>query len=165
MRGINMSNNELWKKFLENMKEVISSTSFDIWFNEEDTKLHSLKNGIATITVAQEITKKHLEEYYMDSMIEAMRKASNMDVSINVILEEDVKTLEEERRKELNKIEEEKVHQSSDNANLNPSYTFESFIEGKSNKLLIKLQELLQNLLGHIIHYFYMEKVGLVKPI
>ena len=133
-----MSNNELWKKFLENMKEVISSTSFDIWFNEEDTKLHSLKNGIATITVAQEITKKHLEEYYMDSMIEAMRKASNIDVSINVILEEEVKALEEERRKELNKIEEEKVRQSSDNANLNPSYTFESFIEGKSNKFAYK---------------------------
>jgi len=133
-----MNNNELWKKFLENMKEVISSTSFDIWFNEEDTKLHSLKNGIATITVAQEITKKHLEEYYMDSMIEAMRKASNMDVSINVILEDEVKALEDERRKELNKLEDEKVHQSSDNANLNPNYTFESFIEGKSNKFAYK---------------------------
>ena len=28
MRGINMSKSELWKKFLENMKELTSSTSF-----------------------------------------------------------------------------------------------------------------------------------------
>ena len=33
-----MNNNELWKKFLDNIKEVVSKTSFDIWFNEEDTK-------------------------------------------------------------------------------------------------------------------------------
>ena len=39
-----MSNRELWKNFLENIKEVISSTSFDIWFNENDTKLYSFKN-------------------------------------------------------------------------------------------------------------------------
>jgi len=133
-----MSNSELWKKFLDNMKECITSTSFDIWFNEEDTKLYSFKNDIATITVAQEIFKKHLEEYYMDNMIDAMRKATDSDVTINVILEDEVKSLEEERRKELQLIEDSNVHQSSDNANLNPNYTFESFIEGKSNKFAYK---------------------------
>ena len=133
-----MSNSELWRKFLENMKEVISSTSFDIWFNEEDTKLYSFKNDIATITVAQEVFKKHLEEYYMDNMIEAMRKATNTDVTISVILEDEIKNLEAERRKELQSLEDENVHQSSDNANLNPNYTFESFIVGNSNKFAYK---------------------------
>ena len=133
-----MSNSELWRNFLENMKEVISSTSFDIWFNEEDTKLYSFKNDIATITVAQEVFKKHLEEYYMDNMIEAMRKATNTDVTISVILEDEIKNLEAERRKELQSLEDENVHQSSDNANLNPNYTFESFIVGNSNKFAYK---------------------------
>ena len=133
-----MSNSELWRKFLENMKEVISSTSFDIWFNEEDTKLYSFKNDIATITVAQEVFKKHLEEYYMDNMIEAMRRATNTDVTISVILEDEIKNLEAERRKELQSLEDENVHQSSDNANLNPNYTFESFIVGNSNKFAYK---------------------------
>ena len=54
-----MNKNELWNKFLFNIKEVISSTSFDIWFNENDTKLYSFKNDIATITVPQEYHKKH----------------------------------------------------------------------------------------------------------
>lgn len=133
-----MSNSELWKKFLDNMREFINPTSFDIWFNEEDTKLYSFNNDIATILVAQEIFKKHLEEYYMDNMVDAMRRATDSDVTINVVLEEDIKSLEEVRRKELQQKEDSYVHQSYDNANLNPNYTFESFIEGKSNKFAYK---------------------------
>ena len=133
-----MNNNELWKKFLENIKEVISTTSFDIWFNENDTKLYSFKDDIATITVNQEVYKKHLEEHYIDNMNDAMRRAANTDVTINIILEKDVVSVEEKRRKELENIENEKVSQSSSNANLNPNYTFETFIVGNSNKFAFK---------------------------
>lgn len=133
-----MSNSEMWKKFLENMSEVISKTSFDIWFNEEDTKLYSFKNDIATITVNQEVYKKHLEENYMEDMIECMRKVVNADVTFNIVLEKDINELEKERKKQL-KIEiNEHVNQSSDNANLKPNYTFESFIVGDSNKFAFK---------------------------
>ena len=96
-----MSNSEMWRKFLDNIKEVISSTSFDIWFNENDTKLYSFKNDIATITVPQEYHKKHLEDHYIDNMNMAMRKAANTDVTINIILDSEVSALEEERRKQL----------------------------------------------------------------
>ena len=133
-----MSNNEIWIKFLNNIKDEISGMSFNIWFNEEDTKLYSFKNGIATITVNQELIKKHLEENYIDIMIEAMGKTVNSEVSINIVLEQDIKAIEEERRKELRELEKENVHQSSDNANLNPNYTFESFIVGDSNKFAYK---------------------------
>lgn len=138
MRGISMSNNELWRKFLENIKEVVSKTSFDIWFNEEDTKLYSFKDDIATITVNQDIFKKHLEEHYIDDMTDAMRKAANTDVTINIILEKDILALKEEEKKK-NKLQDgDNVHQSYNNANLNPNYTFESFIVGDSNKFAFK---------------------------
>ena len=133
-----MSNSELWKKFLENIKEVISSTSFDIWFNENDTKLYSFKNDIATITVNQEVYKKHLEEHYMDNMNEAMRKATGNDITINIVLEKDLSALEEERKKQLTIDIKDTVNQSPDNANLKPNYTFESFIVGDSNKFAFK---------------------------
>ena len=133
-----MSNNEIWIKFLNNIKDEMSGMSFNIWFNEEDTKLYSFKNDVATITVNQEFIKKHLEENYIDLMLESMRKATNTDVNINIVLEKDIKAIEEERRKELRELEKENVHQSSDNANLNPNYTFESFIVGDSNKFAYK---------------------------
>ena len=129
MRGINMSNSEIWKNFLNNIKDEITDISFNIWFNEDDTKLYSFKDDVATIVVNQDFIKKHLEDNYMDIMMEAMYKATNSNVTIKVILEDEVKALEEERKKELKKsMEKDFVNQSSDNANLNPNYTFESFI-------------------------------------
>lgn len=134
-----MSNNELWKKFLENIKDELTDISFNIWFNEDDTKLYSFKEDVATITVNQEVFKKHLEEHYIDIMNEAMRKATNSDVTINIVLEDDVKALEAARKKELKEAQaKDNIHQSSDNANLNPNYTFESFIVGNSNKFAFK---------------------------
>lgn len=139
MRGINMSNSEIWKNFLNNIKDEITDISFNIWFNEDDTKLYSFKDDVATIVVNQDFIKKHLEDNYMDIMMEAMYKATNSNVTIKVILEDEVKALEEERKKELKKsMEKEFVNQSSDNANLNPNYTFESFIVGDSNKFAYK---------------------------
>ena len=138
MRGINMSKSELWKKFLENMKELTSSTSFDVWFDENETKIYSFENDIATITVTQEFYKKHLEEHYMDDMLFAMRKATGNDVTINIVLESEILELEKERKKQLKLDVDTKVGQSSDNANLNANYTFESFIVGDSNKFAFK---------------------------
>ena len=133
-----MSSSELWKKFLNNIKDELTDISFNIWFNEDDTKLYSFKDDVATITVKHEVFKKHLEENYIDMMNEAMRKANNSDVTINIILEDEVKKLEAERKKQLSIAEADNVHQSSDNANLNPNYTFESFIVGNSNKFAFK---------------------------
>ena len=133
-----MSNSELWQQFLNNIKDEITDISFDIWFNADDTKLYSFKDDVATITVNQDFIKKHLEDNYIDIMTEAMYKVTNSNVTFNIILESEVKSLEEERRKQLTIEESHSVHQSSDNANLNPNYTFESFIVGNSNKFAFK---------------------------
>ena len=133
-----MSSNELWMKFLDNMKEVISPTSFDIWFNEDDTKLYSFKNDVATIVVTQEVFQKHLVEHYMDFMLEAMRKSVGYDVTIDVVLERDLKQLEEEVLNSVVSSENEQVSQSAENANLNPNNTFETFVVGNSNKFAMK---------------------------
>lgn len=134
-----MSNSEIWKNFLNNIKDEITDISFNIWFNEDDTKLYSFKDDVATIVVNQDFIKKHLEDNYMDIMMEAMYKVTNSNVTIKVILEDEVKALEEERKKELKKsMEKDFVNQSSDNANLNPNYTFETFIVGNSNKFAYK---------------------------
>ena len=135
-----MSSSEIWKKFLDNIKDEITDISFNIWFNEDDTKLYSFKDDVATITVNQDFIKKHLEDNYMDIMAEAMFKVTNSNVTINIILEKDVAVLEEEKKKQikLSSNNSEFVSQSSDNANLNPNYTFESFIVGNSNKFAYK---------------------------
>ena len=158
-----MSNSEMWRKFLDNIKEVISSTSFDIWFNENDTKLYSFKNDIATITVNQEVFKKHLEEHYMNDMNDAMRKATGNDVTINIVLEKDISAVEDERKKQLKLDINEFERQSSDNANLKKEYTFESFIVGDSNKFAFKAARMLAEAPGTYNPLFLYGESGVGK--
>ncbi|MDO4394470.1 MAG: chromosomal replication initiator protein DnaA [Mycoplasmatota bacterium] len=136
-----MSNKELWTNFLENMKDKVSPTSFDIWFNEDETKLFSFKDNVATIIVNQDFVKKHLEENYIDMMIDAMYEITSADVTFKIISESEAEALKKEEKenkqlaiKEMDTLE----RQSSDNANLKQEYTFETFIVGNSNKFAYK---------------------------
>lgn len=136
-----MSNKELWTNFLENMKDKVSPTSFDIWFNEDETKLFSFKDNVATIIVNQDFVKKHLEENYIDMMIDAMYEITSADVTFKIISESEAEALkkEEKENKQLAiKAMDTLERQSSDNANLKQEYTFETFIVGNSNKFAYK---------------------------
>jgi len=137
-----MSNREIWNKFLEDMKNEISNVSFDIWFNEEDTKLYSFKDNVATITVNQEFIKKHLETNYIETMESVFNRVTNSDVTINIVLESEIKQLEfeeKEKQKQISLVDDDNfVKQSPNNANLNPNYTFETFVVGNSNKFAYK---------------------------
>ena len=136
-----MDGREIWNKFLDNIKNEIANVSFEIWFNEEDTKFYSYKDNVMTITVNQEFIRKHIEEHYMDIMTEAINRVTDSNVSFNILLEDEVKELEKEKMKQsfsLNDITSNIEKQSASNANLNPNYTFETFIVGKSNKFAYK---------------------------
>jgi len=134
-----MTNREVWNRFLENIKNEITNVSFDTWFNEEDTKFYSFENNVMTITVNQEFIRKHIMEHYIDIMMDAINKVTDANVTFNILLEDEVKKLEEEKRKKLaTETNNEMEKQSPLNANLNPNYTFDTFIVGKSNKFAYK---------------------------
>ena len=135
-----MNEKELWENFLDNIKNEISNTSFDVWFDPNDTKFYSYKDDVITLVVKQELIKKHLESNYMDIMLDVIRKITDEDITFNILLESEMKQIEEEnkdRQLELN-IDDVSENQSSLNANLRPEYTFESFIVGNSNKFAYK---------------------------
>ncbi|MBQ8219021.1 MAG: chromosomal replication initiator protein DnaA [Bacilli bacterium] len=135
-----MSNRELWNNFLDNIKNEITDVSFNTWFNEEDTKFYSYENSIITIVVNREFIKKHLESHYLDIMIDCMSKVTNSDVTFNIVLDDEIKVIEKERKNKQLTISIDNVSdkQSPSNANLNPNYTFETFIVGNSNKFAYK---------------------------
>ena len=157
-----MNGMDIWNKFLENIKNEITNVSFDTWFNEEDTKFYSFVDDVMTITVNQEFIKKHIEEHYLDIMGEAISKVVNSNVTFNIILESDVTLLEKE--KIGNQLEETKfVPQSAENANLNPNYTFESFIVGKSNKFAYKASRVIAEAPGSYNPLFLYGESGVGK--
>ena len=157
-----MNGIEVWNNFLENIKNEITNVSFDTWFNEEDTKFYSFKDDVMTITVNQEFIKKHIEEHYLDIMGEAISKVTNSNVTFNIVLESEIDSLKKNIENEVvdsNKI----VHQSSENANLNPNYTFETFIVGKSNKFAYKASRVIAEAPGSYNPLFLYGESGVGK--
>ena len=127
-----MNNELLWKKFLENIKSSVNSMVYTTWFSK--TYLLSLDNNKATIIVPLDIHKKRLSESYQDLITSVLTKLTGNVYDLEFVLEQDVK-----EKKEIPKIEikqennfQKKFHHDS---NLNPKYTFETFIVGNSNKL------------------------------
>ena len=123
----------VWNKILSNLKEELSSLSYDTWF--EETKLYSLENGEAIIIVPMPIHKKHLQDQYIDIITENLNLITGNDYEIEFLLQEEI---EEEKIKEEEKKEKEESKNDSDeyvHSNLNDRYTFENFVVGNSNKL------------------------------
>ncbi len=122
-----MDMNVIWDTFLERMKEQISTLSYDTWFKE--TKLVSLKDGIATIIVPMNLHKKHLSENYSNIIDEIFKSVTETNWTFSYLLEDefDSNTIIED-------IDIGIPYNSSIDANLNPKCTFESFIIGDSNK-------------------------------
>lgn len=131
----------LWTDFLNNIKENISSLTYETWFR--DTKLVSLRNNIALVVVPMPFHKKHLQENYIDIIEEKFNSLTSSTFSFNFILEEEweVKKSEEIEEKIIIKEEESKKNEQSKkiiheviDTNLNKDYTFNNFIVGSSNR-------------------------------
>lgn len=139
--GVCMDVESLWNNFLDNIKESISSLSYETWFR--DTKLVSLRNNVATIVVPMPVHKKHLVENYTDIIEEKFSSIIGSGFTFKFLLEEEWNLEKDEVL--LEKIEstpddiivEDRSNirnQTSEEANLNKDYTFDNFLVGPSNR-------------------------------
>lgn len=128
-----MNNEILWNKFLEKVKSSVNSMVYSTWFSK--THLLSIDNNKATIVVPLDIHKKRLSESYQELITSILTTLTGNVYDLEFILEQEAPI--NEVKKEANIIANtseihNKFHHES---NLNPKYTFETFIVGNSNKL------------------------------
>lgn len=133
-----MNEENLWNNFLADIKENISSLSYDTWFR--DTKLVSLHNNVATIVVPMPVHKKHLIDNYKEVIEDKFLKLTGSSFNFNFLLQDEweivkneIKT-EQKIEKPKKKIEKVGEIQTIEDANLNKEYTFNNFIVGSSNR-------------------------------
>ena len=119
----------VWNKLLSNLKEELSSLSYDTWFSE--TSLYKLDNGDAKIIVPMPIHKKHLEDQYVEIIKKNLNLITGNEYDIEFLLKEEI----EEEPKEEKKEKKEDKKKEDIHSNLNSRYTFENFVVGNSNKL------------------------------
>ena len=84
-----MNTDLIWSKLLEKIKTEVNSIVYKTWF--ENSKLYELKDNIATILVPMEIHRKHLNESYLNLIIDNLFLITNQKYDINFILFNELK--------------------------------------------------------------------------
>ncbi len=137
-----MDVDELWKKFLEIIKNSISSLSYETWF--KDTKLVTIRNNTAVIIVPMPVHKKHLMENYKDIIEKKFKQLTGTIFDFVFLLDDEWNQQKESENTSLgekNTNQDEHIVKKKENfivnfekANLNRNYSFDNFIVGNSNR-------------------------------
>ena len=112
---------KIWYEARESIRPQISSVTFHRWIDALDPV--TVQNGILVLEAADDVVKNTVTEYYFDHVRTAVQKADPDILDILLILPA--------QRKDFIHSNPEEVPLNS--LTLNPKYTFDTFVVGKSN--------------------------------
>ncbi len=129
-----MDNKKLWDSVLVEMELGLSKPNFNTWF--KDTSIVKLDDSTVYLGVPNPFVQDWLRSKFHNMILKSLRRISTNIQSLNyVINKEEIKQKQENQRvvsvnKEL-PIQETFINKEE---NLNPRYTFETFIVGPFNE-------------------------------
>ena len=116
--------NELLTKAKELLKGEVTGISYNTWI--KDLEIASIDNNEIVLLAQNPVHLDMLESRYLDLIQNTFRFITNVDYNIKMVLEDDKKSGEEVVIKDL--------PTTYSNSNLNPKYTFDSFVVGDNNR-------------------------------
>jgi chromosomal replication initiator protein len=148
----------LWNKVLADMGLILSKANFAMWFR--DTFIAKIEDGAVSIGVPSTFVKEWFASKYHKMIFKSLREASEHIRSIEyVIIKSDAKKIIEEDPKKKRFSGQElpltDLYINKDD-NLNPRYTFESFVVGSFNELAhTAAQAIIKNPVSYNPLFFY----------
>ncbi|MES2087938.1 MAG: chromosomal replication initiator protein DnaA [Patescibacteria group bacterium] len=133
-----MENEQLWNNVLLEIELAVSKANFNTWF--KDTRILKQEEGVVFISVPNAFAKDWLFNKYHKTVLKSLRTlAENVRALEYVIAKDDGKRREVEPVRSPSaspaaQLPLQDFYIDKDN-NLNPKYTFESFVVGPFNEL------------------------------
>ena len=137
-----MTNEELWQAALGELELSLSKANFTTWF--KNTSVSSFENNSVIVSVPNTFTKTWLEQKYNDEIKKTLKKITarpaidiiykvepRYSFNTNVVITKGPAPADQFIEKPEEKQEKERLNRFG----LNPKYTFDTFIVGKSNEL------------------------------
>jgi len=131
-----MDTKELWNNVLSEIESSVSKANFATWFRE--TKISGFEGGVVYLSVPNTFVQEWLLKKFHQLILKYLRQSSESIHSIEYVIKEESKqknqyipTKTMPATKEL-PLSEYYVNKED---NLNPRYTFESFVVGPFNEL------------------------------
>jgi len=138
-----MDNNELWQCVLSDIELNVSRANFNTWFR--GTGIYSKDGGVVIVSAPSAFTKEWLESKFSKSILKSLRETSSEIKEVRFVvantlrpqIKESVQILKK-RHPEIRVLESQLKFEGlgpEKDTDLNPKYTFESFVVGSSNEL------------------------------
>ena len=134
----------IWNQTLNEIKDKLSNPSFKTWFS--NTKPVDLKDdNILMIEVPNDFIKDWIETRYNELITDIIQDLTDTDLNCRFYTEEELNELKEveeenesqnekDNKEETTKKSEEEKRKYNINNNLNPKYSFDSFVVGNGNR-------------------------------
>lgn len=133
-----MDNRKLWESVLGNIELQVSKANFNMWFR--DTHIHKQDDGVIYLAVPSVFAKEWLSSKFHKTVLKYLRDFGNDVRSLEYVISKATEKREavEEPRKTLlapaYELPLQEFYVSKDD-NLNPKYTFDTFVVGPFNEL------------------------------
>jgi len=123
---------ELFKQFLNEIAESVSSSTYSVWFN--DLELVSIDDKEMVIKVPLSLHKQILRTTYIDLIDETICSLTGNNYTFKFLTEDEIEEVEEITN--ILPIEEAPSEPLKQwNTNLNPNLNFDNYVVGESNRL------------------------------
>ncbi len=119
-----------WTRCLTIIKEAINLPAFRIWF--EDTTLERFVDGRAVISTPNNFCKEWLERRYADLVVSSLSEVLTTTSALEVVVKEEKKKSGKKSAPDFLGLE--GLEEQPESTDLNPKYTFDSFVVGPSNR-------------------------------
>jgi chromosomal replication initiator protein len=123
--------NSLWKNVLDSVKGKVNTPTFKTWF--EPIVPISLKKNLLTVSVSSQFAKEWLESRYQEILLAAVQKIIDPAAKL-VIAVGSGATNKDPAATEEEPVAKNRKTSSSAAIGFNPKYSFDSFVEGSSNR-------------------------------
>jgi chromosomal replication initiator protein len=131
------NNQSLWEDSLSEIENAVSSANFNTWFKE--TFLIKIDNGVVYIGVPNAFIKEWIIKKFYTTVLKTLRDKENSIRSIDFIIAKIDKKRPESKKDRITKENNTALPLSdfivNKEDNLNPRYTFETFVIGPFNEL------------------------------
>src|SRR3989344_4482851 len=133
-----MTNEELWQAALNELELAVSKANFITWF--QNTSIVAHQDGVVVLNVPNAFAKEWLEYKYHKFIVKALRGLSPEIRNIEYVISSELAPLLQKRRREKGIAPQEEQLEFKElmvdrETNLNPRYTFDSFVVGPFNEL------------------------------
>ncbi len=122
--------NNLWTEVLKHLEKKLSKPSFETWL--QGTTPITMYDSTIIVGVPNDFTKEWLENRYSLLIREILKQMTSEDYEVNFVVPQDNPINIQQPKKKFSV--QEKNNDDLISTQLNPKYTFETFVIGNSNR-------------------------------